>query len=152
MQKFETYYYDEVFYSKKEIEAMGLKLYCIKNLLKEIKNKNDFYDLIIYYSKGVQHSSLNIFFQTVEQEKVFFKDFGNHGIIIIFDKHYGVRLSNQSFLFHTEEERKEFMNNPEYRVRLKFDSFYTSTSSIHEKYNSQEQGKQKRLKLQEIIH
>lgn len=152
MQKFEIYHYDRVFYSKEEIETMGLKLCAIKNLLKLTKNKNNFYDLVIYYSKAVQHTSLDMYFQNLKHEKVFFKDFGDHGVIIMFDKYYGVMFGSQSFVFDTEQERKEFIHNPELVVREKFDNFYTNTSSINTKYNNREQGNQKCMKLKEIIH
>lgn len=62
----------------------------------------------------------------------------------------------QSLVFKNELERNRLFNDIEKAVNDKFKKIHTNSSNIEKQiqnsYNEQELVKQKRLKLQEIIH
>lgn len=109
MEKFEVYRFDEVFYTKEEIEAMGLSLYGYEELKNLLTKKNGApYEVITYSPMTETNRSLSEYVNKFDRDStVFMKDCLNRGVVIDFEFFYGIQEAewDSVLVFKTSQER-----------------------------------------------
>lgn len=111
MEKFETYRFDGVFYTKEEIEAMGLSLYGYEDLKSLLKAKNGAPYEVTTYSPIVEvtHSLSDYIDHFDQNSTVFMKDGLDRGVVIDFEFFYGIQEDEYDsvLVFETSKKRDE---------------------------------------------
>lgn len=111
-ETFEVYLFDEVFYTKEELEVMGLKICNEVELVKILSGKNKDYPISSYSCHGegttILNSSLSVLEATCNEAKICaFKDFGTYGKGLDLIRFYGIQYNGVSFITLDSEKRDE---------------------------------------------
>ncbi len=159
MEKFSIFSFDDIFYSKSEIEEMGLlhlNYEALKELLRE-KNKKGYF-ITTHSSMTESRYSLEEYLDTYHNtgdEMVFFKDAGNSGICIDFKEYYGIRFHEEIVLFSNIFTRDREYQKMESNLLKQFEQINKSDATmeyVRDGFFLQESIKQKQKKLLEIVH
>ncbi len=107
MEKFEVYKFDNVFYTKEEIEKMGLSLFDYDELKKLAKDKDiQQYTIAIYSPSTRKCDSLSNYLETFNKDKmVFLMDCGDCAAVVDFTFLYGIRFNENLILFESSKSR-----------------------------------------------
>ncbi len=152
MEKFEAYRFDGVFYTKEEIEAMGLSLYGYEELQNLLKAKNGAPYEVTTYSPIVEVThSLSDYIDKFDQNSiVFMKDGLNRGVVIDFECFYGIQEAewDSVLVFKTAQERNDQYKKIVGKVIDYMDQIGKERPIIRD--TSEEYKKQSMLRMQKV--
>lgn len=159
MEKFETYHFDGVFYTKEEIESMGLSLFGIDEL-KKLLNQQDqvLYQVTTYTSVSENTQDLQTYVDSFkEYKKVWAKvSPGNPCSILVIDFkfYYEIKHGDQVLLLSSESERNDTCRKIDRLVDNEIDKLVNQGQYVRdssESYKSQEEQRKSKQKLLSIF-
>lgn len=157
MEKFITYKYDGIFYSKKELEQMGFifvsstaDLENIRDIKLEDCNLTDY---IITEKDSMMENTHNIQewidFSYKHIDERFFADYGQFGIFLSTQKFYGIKHNDNVWLFEYEQDFNTAINDLDEIIMNKMQALSLDNYN-NEKYIRQSKESEMRNKILNI--
>lgn len=163
IENFIIYKYDNVFYTKEELEQMGFVYISGREDFTSLKEKSINYEITTKYSLGESFYSIEDYLNLSEKHLIgqFLYDFGDHGLILGVEKYYGIRYKNQGKvkiikLFNSEIECSDAYLKIETEIESKFEKLSHCANDIHNNQSiemlNQEKEKETRQKVLNLIN
>ena len=159
IEKFITYKYDNVFYTKEELEEMGFTYMKDKEDYKSLKVDSINYEIIRKSSISESIHCIEELLKLDEERLAgqFFYNFGDHGLILDVEKYYGIKYKYQGKvkmikLFNDESK----CSTAYYKIDTQITKTFESLDNINYKENNevliQEQAKETKQKILSFIN
>lgn len=140
IEEFIIYKYDNVFYTKEELEEMGFVYMCGREDFKCLKENSIDYE-ILEKSKLCESFHSIYDYLNFDEERLtgkFLYDFGNHGLILDVDKYYGIRYKKSKTseivqIFSEKSECNRAYIQLEVEIEKMFEKFHQHT---RDEYNN----------------
>lgn len=155
IEEFIVYEYNKIFYKKEELEEIGFCYIEDKNEFENIREKNRNYIVAVKQSNNEENYTIDEYLKKINKNfnGEFFCDFGENGIVLELEKHYGLiyKCGNQirKQLFCSKESSIHAQMVLEKKIEELFDDFHNRSAlpSINNEYIRQEQEKITRQKV-----
>ncbi len=157
MEEFEIYCFDDIFYTKEEIEDMGLSLFGYTDFKRFLDEQADsLYQVTTHTSVSESTLDLGTYLSKFDQEReVFARVIPGHGIMVIdFKCYYGIKHDDQVLLFSSKIERddtyRKINNSVEQEIaKVLQENWYVQENSTS--FKVQETQRNSRIKLRSIF-
>jgi hypothetical protein len=144
IENFIIYKYDNVFYTKEELEQMGFIYMCSREDYMCLKGNTPNYKIIEISGKCefVHYIEEYLHFEEKDLIGKFLYDFSDHGLILGVEQYFGIRYKNEDNeeivqLFADEGEWYDAYLKIDSEIKKMFENFSRNTTYIYKEYGAE---------------
>jgi hypothetical protein len=163
IENFIIYKYDNVFYTKEELEQMGFIYMCSREAYICLKENNPNYEIVEISGICESVHSIQDYLNFEDKYLIgkFLYDFCEHGLILGVEKYFGIRYKSQNKeeiiqLFGDESECYKAYLKLDSEIKKMFENFSHNTTHMHKEdcieLMRQSQEKETRNKVLSLIN